>query len=71
MRSDLDYIQSHCTRGSFIFLCLAHGNPAMMLAFFPNRLDLPDQVMANLLDELLLGSMTTSRVTAPGVVSTT
>jgi hypothetical protein len=44
----------------------------MMLAFFPNRLDLLDRVMANLLVGFLLrATMTTSRVTAPGVVSTT
>jgi hypothetical protein len=43
----------------------------MMLAFFPIRLGLPDQVMANLLDKFLLGAMATSRVAAPRVASTT
>jgi hypothetical protein len=41
----------------------------MMLAFFPNWLDLLDRVMSNLLDGFLLGATsTTSRVAAPGVV---
>jgi hypothetical protein len=71
MRSDLDYTQSHCTRGSFVF-CHKHGSLVMMLAFFPNWLDLPNRVMSNLLDGFLLGTtMTTFRVAAPGVVSTT
>jgi hypothetical protein len=43
----------------------------MVLAFFPNSLDLLDGVVANLLDEFLLGAMATFRVAAPGVVSTT
>jgi hypothetical protein len=43
-----------------------------MLAFFPNWLDLLDRVMSNLLDGFLLGATTTtSRIVAPGVVSTT
>jgi hypothetical protein len=71
MKSYFDYIPSRCSRGSFVFLCHKHGNPVTMLAFFPNRLDLPDRVMANLLAEFLLGAMATSRVAAPGVVSTT
>jgi hypothetical protein len=62
MRSDLDYIQSRCTLGSFIFSLLKHGNPTTLLAFFPNRLGLPDRVLANLLDEFLLGATATSRV---------
>jgi hypothetical protein len=62
MRSDLDYIQSRC---------LTHGNLATVLAFFPNSLDPLDRVVANLLDEFLLGAMATFRVAAPGVVSTT
>jgi hypothetical protein len=72
MRSDFDYTQSQCTRGSFIFLCHKHGNFATMLTFFPSRSVLPDRVMANLLVGFLLGATTTtSRVGAPGVVSTT
>jgi hypothetical protein len=44
----------------------------MMLAFFPNSLDLLDRVVSNLLDGFLPGAATaTSRVAAPGVVSTT
>jgi hypothetical protein len=44
----------------------------MMLAFFPNRLGLPDRVMSNLLDGFLLGATTTTfRVVAPGLVCTT
>jgi hypothetical protein len=71
MTSNLDYIQSPCTRGSFIF-CHKHGSLAMMLAFFPNWLDLPDRVVSNLLDGFLLRTTTTTfRVAAPGVVSTT
>jgi hypothetical protein len=42
-----------------------------MLAFFPNSLDPLDRVVANLLDEYLLGAMTTFQVAAPRVVSTT
>jgi hypothetical protein len=43
-----------------------------MLAFFPNRLDVLDRAMANLLVRFLLGAtMTTSRVVAPGALSTT
>jgi hypothetical protein len=48
-----------------------HGNPMMVLALFPNSLDLPDQAMANLLEEFLLGAMATFRVAARRVVSTT
>jgi hypothetical protein len=44
----------------------------MMLTFFANWLDLLDRVVSNLLDEFLPGVATaTSRVAAPGVVSTT
>jgi hypothetical protein len=72
MKSNFNYIQSCCTRGSFDFSCHKHGSLAMMLAFFPNWLDLLDRVMSNLLDGLLLGATsTTSRVAAPGVVSST
>jgi hypothetical protein len=71
MMSNLDYTQSRCTRGSFIF-CHKHGSLATMVAFFPNWLDLPDRVMTNLLDGFLLGTTTTTfRVASPGVVSTT
>jgi hypothetical protein len=71
MRSYLDYIQSRCTRGSFIFFH-KHDSLATMLAFFPNWLDLLDRDMSNFLDGFLLeATMTTSRVVAPGVVSTT
>jgi hypothetical protein len=69
MRSDFDYTQSRRTRGSFF--CLKHGNSAMMLASFPNSLYPLDRVVANLLDEFLLGAMATFRVTAPRAVSTT
>jgi hypothetical protein len=72
MRSDLDYTQSRCARGSFVFFAIKHDNIAMMLAFFPNGLDLPDRVTANLLVGFLLGAaMTTSRVGTLGAVSTT
>jgi hypothetical protein len=52
--------------------CHKHGSLATMLAFFPNWLDPLDRVMSNLLDGFLLGATSaTSRVVAPGVVSTT
>jgi hypothetical protein len=48
------------------------GSLAAMLAFFPNWLDPLDRDMSNLLDGFLLGATTTtSKVVAPGVVSTT
>jgi hypothetical protein len=63
---------SRCTRGSFDFSCHKHGNLATMLVFFNNWLDPLDWVMSNLLDGFLLrATTTTSRVTAPGAVSTT
>jgi hypothetical protein len=43
----------------------------MMLASFPNSLDPLDRVVANLLDEFLLGAMATFRVAVPRAVSTT
>jgi hypothetical protein len=44
----------------------------MMLAFFPNWLDLLVRVIPNLLDGFLLGATsTTLRVAVPEVVSTT
>jgi hypothetical protein len=52
--------------------CHKHGSHATMLTFSPNRLDLLDRVTSNLLDGFLLeATSTTSRVAAPGVVSTT
>jgi hypothetical protein len=52
--------------------CHKHDSLAMMLMFFPNWLDPLDRVMSNLLDGFLLeATSTTSRVAAPGVVSTT
>jgi hypothetical protein len=52
--------------------CHMHGNHATMLAFFPNWLDLLVRVIPNLLDGFLLGATsTTSRVAAPGIVSST
>jgi hypothetical protein len=43
----------------------------MILAFFPNSLDPLSRVVATLLDEYPFGAMTTFRVAAPRVVSTT
>jgi hypothetical protein len=44
---------------------------AMMITFFPNKLDLLDRILSNLLDELTSGAiLTTPRVAALGVVST-
>jgi hypothetical protein len=52
--------------------CHRHGSHTMMLAFFHNWLDSLDRVISNLLDGFLCGATsTTSRVVAPGVVSTT
>jgi hypothetical protein len=52
--------------------CHRHGSHAMMLVFFPNWLDPLHLVISNLLDGFLCGATsTTSRVVAPGVVSTT
>jgi hypothetical protein len=42
-----------------------------MLVSFPNSLDPLDRVVANLLDEFLREAMSTFRVAAPRVVSTT
>jgi hypothetical protein len=52
MRSYFDYIQSCCTRGSFIF-CHKHGSLAAMLAFIPNKFDPFDWFIPNLLDVLV------------------
>jgi hypothetical protein len=69
MRSYFDYIQSRCTWGSFIF-CHKHGSLAMMLAFIPNKFDLFDWFIPNLLDALIKGAIsTTPRVRALRVVS--
>jgi hypothetical protein len=71
MRSYFNYAQSRCTQ-VVSTSCHKHGSHTMMLAFFPNWLDLLDRVISNLLDGFLLGAtLTTSRVAAPGVVSTT
>jgi hypothetical protein len=44
---------------------------AMMIVFFPNRLDPLDQILSNLLDGLTLGAIsTTPKVAALGVVLT-
>jgi hypothetical protein len=43
----------------------------MMLTFFSNSVDPLSRVVATLLDEYPLGAMTTFRVAAPRVVSTT
>jgi hypothetical protein len=44
---------------------------AMMIAFFPKKLDPLDRILSNLLDELIWGAIsTTPRVAALGVVST-
>jgi hypothetical protein len=68
MRGYFYYIQSHCTRGSFI-LCHKHGSLAMMLAFIPNKFDPFDWFIPNLLDVLIKGAIsTTPGVSALGVV---
>jgi hypothetical protein len=69
MRSHFDYIQSRCTRGSFIF-CHKHGSLAMLLAFIPNKFDQFDWFVPNLLDAFIKGAISnTPRVGALGVVS--
>jgi hypothetical protein len=56
--------------GVVLISCHKHGSHAMMLAFFPNRLDLLVRVTPNLLDGLTRGAIsTTPRVVALGVVS--
>jgi hypothetical protein len=52
MRNYFDYIQSHCTQGSFDF-CHKHGSLATMLAFIPNKFDPFDWFKPNLLDALI------------------
>jgi hypothetical protein len=52
MRSYFDYIQSRCTRGSFVFYH-KHGSLAAMLAFTPNKFDPFDWFIPNLLDALI------------------
>jgi hypothetical protein len=72
MRSEFDYTQSRCTRGSFIFFSISTEISRRCSRSFLNRLDLLDRVTANLLVGFLLGATTTaSRVVAPGPVSTT
>jgi hypothetical protein len=69
MRSYFDYIQSCCTRGSFIF-CHKHGSLATMLAFIPNKFDPFNWFISNLLDVLIKGATsTTPKVGALEVVS--
>jgi hypothetical protein len=52
--------------------CQKHDSLVTMLVFFPNWLDLLDQVVSNLVDGFLLRTATaTSRVATPRVVSTT
>jgi hypothetical protein len=57
--------------GVVSFFCLTHGSSVMMLAIFPNSLEPLGRVVVTLLDEYPLGAMTTFRVAAPRVVSTT
>jgi hypothetical protein len=50
--------------------CQKHGSCAMMLLFFPNKLDPLDWFIPSLLDALTRGAIsTTPRVSALGVVS--
>jgi hypothetical protein len=71
MRSNFDYARVVALR-VVSTSCHKYGSPAMMLAFFSNWLDLLGRVISNLFDGSLLGATTTtSRIAAPGVVSTT
>jgi hypothetical protein len=70
MRSEFDYAQSHCTRGSFVFFAISMAISRRCSHSFLNRLDRLDRVMANLLVGFLLGATTTtSRVVALGAVA--
>jgi hypothetical protein len=51
MRSDFDYIQSHCTQSSFFF-CHEPGSLAAMPASLPNKIDPLDWFIPNLWDAL-------------------
>jgi hypothetical protein len=56
--------------GVILISCHKYDSHAMMLAFFPNRLDLLVRVTPNLLDGLTRGAIsTTPRVVALGVIS--
>jgi hypothetical protein len=68
MRSDPDYVQSQCTRGSF---ALSMAIARRYSRFFLTVLDPRVRVVGNLLDKFLHGAMATLRVIAPRVVSTT
>jgi hypothetical protein len=69
MRSYFNYIQSRCTRGSFVF-CHKHGSLVMTLVFIPNKFNPFDWIIPNLLDTLIkVATSTTPRVGALGVVS--
>jgi hypothetical protein len=67
MRSDPDYSQSRCTRGSFaLSMVIARRCSRSSLTV----LDLRVRVVDSLLDKFLHGAMATFRVVAPRVVST-
>jgi hypothetical protein len=68
MRSDPDYVQSRCTRGSFaLSMAIARRCSRSFLTVLDPRL----QVVDNLLDKFQHGARATFRVVAPRVVSTT
>jgi hypothetical protein len=68
MRSNPDYVQSRCTRGSFaLSLAIARRCSCSFLIVFDPRV----RVVDNLLDKFLHGARATFRVVAPRVVSTT
>jgi hypothetical protein len=68
MRSDPDYVQSRCTRGSF---ALSMAIVRRCSRSFLTVLDPRVRVVDNLLDKFLHGAIATFRVIAPRVVSTT
>jgi hypothetical protein len=68
MRSDPDYVQSWCTRGSFaLSMAITRRCSRSLLTVLDPRV----RVVDNLLDKFLHGAMAASRVVAPRVVSTT
>jgi hypothetical protein len=68
MRSNPNYVQSRCTRGSF---ALSMEIARRCSRTFLTVLDPRVRVVDNLLDKFLHGAMATFRVAAPRVVSTT
>jgi hypothetical protein len=68
MRSDPDYVQIRCTRGSFaLSMAITRRCSRSLLTVLDPRV----RVVDNLLDKFLRGAVATSRVVAPRVMSAT